>query len=73
MVMSSVHASPMVHLNDSNTASDLLRRATPPHNTNDVHLSIQRRTSSHGVRAARLLGHPLVIVLEIDSGCTHRE
>ena len=73
MVMSSVHASPVVHL------SDFLRCAITPHSTSDVHLSIQHRASSqidkfeHGVQTARLLGHPLVIVLEINSGSTHRE
>ena len=70
----SVHPSLAVYLDDPDAANVCLRRPIKPHtDPSNVHLSIQRRTSSHGVRAARLLGHPLVIVLEIDSGCTHRE
>lgn len=66
-------------LHDSRTARDFLRHAIEPQNPSDVHLFIQRDTSSevekseHGARIAHLLGYPLASVLKIDSGSTHRE
>ena len=62
MVMSSVNASPVVHLNDPNTTNESLRRTVESHNTNKVHLSIQCRTSGqvnkfeHGAQIAHLSG-----------------
>ena len=57
MVMSSVNASPVVHLNDSNHANDFFRRTIESHNPNDVHLSVHCRTPNqvnkfgHGYRS----------------------
>ena len=77
--MSSVHPSPVIHLDDSRTTRDFRRRAIEPHNPSDVYLLVQRDTSGkvdkceHGVQTGRLPDHLLVSVLEVDSRSAHGE
>lgn len=79
MIMYSIYPSSVIHLDNSGTARDFLRRAIEPYNPCDGHLLIQRETygkvdkCEHGVQTARLPGHPLISVLEVDSGSAHRE
>ena len=79
MVMSSIPPSPVIHLDNSRTASDFVRRTIEPHNTRDIHLLIQRDTSGEvdkhepGVQTDRLPDHLLVSVLEVDSRSAHGE
>ena len=69
----------MEHLNNANSASNFRQCAIEPHCTSDVHLLIQRHTSSgvdkleHGVQVVRLPGHLLMRMLEVDAGSTHGE
>ena len=77
MVMSSIPPSPVIHLDNSRTASDFVRRTIEPHNTRDIHLLIQRDTSGevdkceYGVQTARILDHLPVSVFKVDSRSAH--
>ena len=79
MIIPSVHPSPVIHIDNSRTARDFLRRAIEPYNPSDVYHLIQRDTSGkvdkceHGMQIARPPDHLLVSVLEADSGSTHEE
>ena len=77
--MSSVHPSLVIYIDNPDTASDFLGRTTEPQDTRDIHLLMQRRTSSqvnqveHGVQISRHPGHLPVSAPEVDSGSAHRE
>ena len=77
--MSSVHLSPVIHLDNSRTTRDFRRHAIEPYDPGDVYLLIQRHTTGevdkreHGVQTSRLPNHLLVSVLEVDSGSAHGE
>ena len=72
--MSSDHPSPVIHLDNSRTTRDFLRRTTEPYyNPSDIYLLIQRHTScevdkcEHCVQTGHLPDHLQVSVPEVDS------
>ena len=79
IAVSSLYPLPVIHLNNPNTAADLVRRTIVPHYPGHIHQLVRGDTSGKVDKveqvadAARLPDHLLVGLLEIDPRSAHRD